>query len=389
MLLEAARIEDPIEHSKGWLAGALGALAGLVVGVLLVAAIIFFAPAAAAIIGAIGLISLGLGMVSLGKELGDRFFKKKFEAERKVVGDIGQGSPDTTIGSRELFAARVTDKVKCHRGKVVATGVKEITINKLPASRKDEKTQCLGKILKGCPTVLYGGESSEFPALVKLDNDEAVPDWLFFTYEALDIANLVLSVISLRGMLKPGALASASRLIRGWKLFDLGHSGVDLALGGAMKGMEGGYAELWGRATDNYQYSAAQQSAAVTQTDGYKNFKFGWQLFGTAKSLTGVGMARYEGRVKAAEASGGSSGGGGGSETTPNTTRLSPAADAQPLPTTTRVEAAPATPPAGVPPTTRVDPPGWADTAKNWKAEREGRVELPEWHDRMVGSRGD
>ena len=73
---------------------------------------------------------------------------------------------------------------------------------------------------------------------------------------------------------------------------------------------------------------------------------------------------------------------------TPNTIRMDPAGAAPGnLPVTQRIEAPAA--PSSLPSTRSVDPVGWADTAAAIRNERLHGIELPAWHDRMVGTRGD
>ncbi len=368
-LLEAARIGDDIEHSMGFLAGLIGCVLGAIVGIALVIAL---GP------GLLVAASLIVGFAVLGRDAFSYIEKKLeiFKPLKYVPGPIAQGSPDTTIMSRQHLAARVTDKLDCHRGKVIAMGVDNITINRLAPSRQNEETQCLGKIkVKPGVTVYYSGPSKEF---VKRDAEEAIPTELLFFYEALDIANLVLGILTLKS---PGALAAGgSRLLHALKVADYVHSIVDVPLGIFMKAAEGNYHELWGRAFDDYRVSAATGAAAFTNSPAYTRFKEIYQVAGMLKAANGlrgtISEARVQGQQRSAAAAAARS---------VEPPRIDPPAAATTSAPAPVALDAPSGSTGPAPQPVRLE----AGLDARIRAERLGQVELPAWHERMMGSRGD
>ncbi|MFO0551598.1 MAG: PAAR domain-containing protein [Polyangiaceae bacterium] len=173
----AARIDDPIEHSRTVAGTVVGALVGI--GVVVVG----WEAAATATVGA-ALLALWQGrtvisgFMSAGNWIGSLI---KFSA-----GDIADGSPNCYVGLGPRRAARALDPVKCHSGQKIVTGCKTIFINTMNAARKTEKTSCDGEIKDGCATVLYGGDSVQV-APRRLSGE--MPLGLFLVNELIGLTN--------------------------------------------------------------------------------------------------------------------------------------------------------------------------------------------------------
>ena len=163
MALErAARVGDPVEHTHrfggGVLGFALGALAGVAIGVALVAAAPVTLAAAGLIGGAMivaGAASTGIGVTLVGEALGETIGS---HVAAPNAGDIADGARTVFTGPGQPKAARMSDPVKCHPGQTIDEGSKTVFIENWNASRKGDATHCAGKIQDGCASVLIGGD---------------------------------------------------------------------------------------------------------------------------------------------------------------------------------------------------------------------------------------
>ncbi len=145
---QAARVDDPIEHS----AALTGLLAGLAIGAIGAALIVGTGGlAAVAFVGAGAALGAGVGEVIGGL--------KMFTND---AGKILTGSPNVHINGKAAARAQL-DTAKCdkHSGspKVVAQGSKTVHINGVPAARVGDRTVCDGKINAGSGNVNIGGET--------------------------------------------------------------------------------------------------------------------------------------------------------------------------------------------------------------------------------------
>ncbi|AKT42211.1 PAAR domain-containing protein [Chondromyces crocatus] len=202
---QAARhMVDPIEHDRGLFGAIVGAAIGLAIGAAIVAAVVFSGGMALAVVPVLMAAGTVATCGAFGRDIG-RFIGGFFN---KNAGDIERGSPNVTVGSMMLQAARVRDPVNCHPGKRIASGCATITINDEPAARVEEKTECNGKIKEGCPSVIYGGPSVQVLEIKSPDD----PWWFTWISNTLDVVSLLGSAAGLargglrllaRNLLKP------------------------------------------------------------------------------------------------------------------------------------------------------------------------------------------
>lgn len=156
-LERAARVGDPVEHTHRFGGGVLGAIAGVAIGVALVAA----APVTLAGLGIVagamvvaGAASTVITATLVGEGVGETLGA---HVAAPNAGDIADGAHSVFTGPGMPRAARMSDPVKCHSGQTIAEGSDTVFIESWNASRKGDATQCDGKIQDGCPTVLIGG----------------------------------------------------------------------------------------------------------------------------------------------------------------------------------------------------------------------------------------
>jgi uncharacterized Zn-binding protein involved in type VI secretion len=283
VLKEAARqLVDPIEHSSAFWGALAGAVVGLVIGVAIVAATIATGGGALVLIGSL-LVAAGTvaSMTTLGKDIGALI--GGLSIFNYNAGDIELGSPNVTVGGRDLHAARVKDPVKCHSGKKIATGCATISINQEPAARVDEKTECSGTIKEGCKTVKYGGPSVE---VLKVE-DEPTPAWFKWTMEVLDWIGFIGGITSiiknagkfaLRSLLKPQTWSQfREAAMFAYDVVDKGVFLFDKYAGGA-------FGEYYEAATGRKPPSWLEKQA-YTDSTAYKVAKAGWGLIGAANSF--------------------------------------------------------------------------------------------------------
>jgi uncharacterized Zn-binding protein involved in type VI secretion len=168
--VEAARVTDELGHTEASLGFWLGAIAGAVVGGVLVAAT---GGAALLVIGAV---AAGAGTGALG----GMYVGEAVESD--PTGPIATGSPTLIIGTDRQRAGRAgVDFVACrrHPRKLIAQGSETVAFGGGPgapfgpAARKTDKTQCDGVIREGWATVIIGG-----PTVTVVEIEPEVPEWL-------------------------------------------------------------------------------------------------------------------------------------------------------------------------------------------------------------------
>lgn len=233
---EAARIQDPIEHSHA-LAGIIG---GLVAGAIIGAAIVLTGGAAVAvgavIVGACTGASFG-GMI--GQLAGSLWTSK--------AGEICSGAATVFIHQQKAARA-VADTVDCHSGEHIAQGSETVSIERQPAARKGDKTTCDGTISAGFPRVLVGtGRATYLPI------SPEVPLWLEIGVMALGLVGGIGEIaLASRGLrmvmaarlgagLVTGTLGSIGGSLLGGAIFGEGSKGQRIltAAGGLLAGMLG------------------------------------------------------------------------------------------------------------------------------------------------------
>ena len=177
--LAAARIGDPIEHTPAMLGFAIGAVAGLGVGIALLGAAVA-APftgglslvAAAGAIAAVG----GIAAITGGGALAGGKIAS-------LIGSYDAGPIETGSGNAftngRLAARAVEDTAACkdhapHRR--IAQGSDSVFINGFPAARIKDKTECDGTISEGSPNVFIGRGQQTY-----LDISPEIPAWMTTT----------------------------------------------------------------------------------------------------------------------------------------------------------------------------------------------------------------
>lgn len=300
ILTEAARhMTDAIEHAPSPLGKIIGGVAGFLLGAALVvgAAILIGSGVGLLVISAA--LTVGLLASDVGEKVGELIQQMFPPAPDNIV----KGSPDVTVGARALQAARVKDEVSCHSGKKIASGCATITINREPAARVQEKTECSGEIKTGCATVKYGG-----PSITVLPI-EPPPEaqWLLWynrTKTVLQVVDFVLGVVTFKG--GPRAFFNfKARIVDGYRALRTSwsalrggvttarvvnavidtHSFVDPVVSTGMNFFEGKYGDRLGYFTESGEPVAALGKWGFTDSAGYQGFAAGYNTVGMAGSV--------------------------------------------------------------------------------------------------------
>lgn len=300
ILTEAARhMTDAVEHAPSPLGKIIGGIAGFVLGAALVVGVaLLMATGVGALVVASVALTVGLAMSDVGEKVGEAIQKMFPPAPKNIV----KGSPDVTVGSRSLQAARVKDEVSCHSGKKIASGCATITINREPAARVQEKTECSGEIKTGCATVKYGGPSITVLAIEPPPEEQ----WLLWYNRAktvLQVADFVLGIVTFKGGARAffnfkGRIVDGFRAVRGsWSALRGGvtmgrlgkavldtHGFVDPVVSTGMNFFEGKYGERLGYFTESGQPVSALGKWGFTEGAGYQGFAAGYNTVGLAGS---------------------------------------------------------------------------------------------------------
>ncbi|HSN98616.1 MAG TPA: PAAR domain-containing protein, partial [Candidatus Nanopelagicales bacterium] len=298
-LKEAARHqEDPIEHSASFLGAVIGAVVGLAIGIAIVAGTVATGGGLLVLLGSLALAAgTAAAFSGLGKDIG----KLIGSFIPMNAGDIKQGSPDVTVGSRTLQAARVEDPVKCHEGQRIAEGCVTIYINNKPAARVEQKTECNGKIKEGCPTVKYGGPTGQFLAIKDPDD----PAWFFWATEILDWISFAGGVTTLfrKGGMRIVRLLTNPRAWRTAPVRQLAYDVADKFYFVADKYFGGNFGDYINRAGGESPSWLSKWE--FTDSTAYQVTKIGWGAFGVSGDVRNAW-----GRWRNPARSGGPSGGG-------------------------------------------------------------------------------
>ncbi len=180
---EAARLHDPIEHSR-----ALGGLvAGAVIGGAVATLVVVTAPVSVpALIGGAAIAGAAVGGAGVGELLGSLSFSR-YEA-----GEIARlGSPNVFINGIRAARAHL-DTVECdqHPARpVIAQGSGTVFINGMPAARKGDRTACDAVIAMGSNNVIIGG-----PTVTTDDISPEVPGFVHATMLAVGLASAAILV---------------------------------------------------------------------------------------------------------------------------------------------------------------------------------------------------
>ncbi len=187
---EAARLNDPVEHSAA-LAGALiGAAIGaaVVVGAVLTGGAL--AVAIVGVLGACGTISTG-GF--LGQMIGSSLTRKTgiikapcadrvYIEDKKAARSAGEGG----AGGDKVDCAGQPLGMSSHPHRVIAEGSATVFIEGLPAARKGDSIGCMAKIAEGSSRVFIWGGTKRYAPV-----DSEVPWWLEWGLAALGVVGIV------------------------------------------------------------------------------------------------------------------------------------------------------------------------------------------------------
>ncbi len=184
--LAAAHVGHEIEHSAALWGFIAGAVVGLAVGVLIVAATVATGGAALAVVAAVGgAIAATGGMALAGKYIG--------EAIVNPSGPISTGSTNVRYGPVRMPAARaVEDLVGCknHGPKRIATGSDSVFINGFPAARRTDKTECDGTVGSDLDHIFIGAETAQY-----LEIESEVPEWLVQIAEGMVLVGTAVALV--------------------------------------------------------------------------------------------------------------------------------------------------------------------------------------------------
>jgi len=180
--VEAARLGDEIAHSSAWSGLLMGAVAGVLLAVAIIA-VVGTGGLAAVAIGA-GIAAAGAGGALAGKSIGEMI-------PSSASGAIAEGSEDTEIGRRPAARAG-EDHANCqrHDKKLIALGSSTVLINNRMAARKTDKIECGAQIEQGHSNTIIGGETARVEGLEVADE---VPRWLLTTLKVVAIAGTIVA----------------------------------------------------------------------------------------------------------------------------------------------------------------------------------------------------
>ncbi|QDH17193.1 PAAR domain-containing protein [Swingsia samuiensis] len=186
----AARLGDPIGHSKALTGFVAGAVTGLVFATGVAIAATMVAGAVAAEVVTAGLatplvagVAATVGEIVVSGAVGS-YLSSKTENIGENIGSKMQASTGLVVeGSSNVFingkpAAFVTKKVVCSKighpsGDMVAEGASTVFINGQPAGRVGDQVVCGGKIMAGSSNVIIGS-----PTKRVLSVNPEVPHWV-------------------------------------------------------------------------------------------------------------------------------------------------------------------------------------------------------------------
>ncbi len=188
-MMPAARVGDDIAHSHAGFGMALGVLAGVVVGAVLVGATVASGGAALAVVAAVG---GATGLTSFGGLSGMHIGEASMGPP---CGKFTIGSPDVFINGRPatFTAASFAACLEDGGGPIpLATGSASVFINTGMAGREGEKLGCSAVSIKQTsPNVFIGGASAQ-DARVAIQPE--VPAWAVTALQVLGVAGAVLAL---------------------------------------------------------------------------------------------------------------------------------------------------------------------------------------------------
>ncbi len=184
--LAAAHVGHQIEHSKAMFGFIAGAIVGLAIGVVAVAAVVVTGGAALAVIAAVGgAVAATGGMALTGKYIGEGY--------KNPSGPVSAGSPNVLFGPAKMPAARsAIDLVACknHGPKMIALGSDSVFINTFPSARKTDKTECGGTLGSLMDHIFIGAETAQY-----LEIESEVPDWMVQIAQGMVIVGTAVALV--------------------------------------------------------------------------------------------------------------------------------------------------------------------------------------------------
>lgn len=213
--MPAARVGDPIAHSNAGLGMALGILAGVAAGAVLVGATIATGGAALAVVAAVGgaaaLTSFGglKGMAIGGASMGP------------PTGALAIGSVNVLINTRPATMTAMASAI-CAKdpGPIpLATGSSTVRINACMAGREGETMACSAKVVAACsPNVIIGGASAQDP---RVTITPEIPPWAVTSLQVLGVVGAVMALpfsvaaLGVGGTIAVGVLSAGGSYIGG------------------------------------------------------------------------------------------------------------------------------------------------------------------------------
>jgi uncharacterized Zn-binding protein involved in type VI secretion len=221
-------------HGRGWLGLALGALAGVAVGALIVAGTIATGGALAIAVGALVAAGTVTGLASVGAKIGKRHLSGS------SCGEVKGGASRTYIEGKA--AARADEDGTSHNRQKIAQGSSTVHVEGAPLARVGDKVKCGGKLMRGCERTTIGGKAT--PAAEVDDGpSEGLIEGLELASLGCDIGAVLLTVgAAMAGgaTLLAGAMAGAREALP-FVAWDVGGRAVDWVV----KRLGGEEAALW------------------------------------------------------------------------------------------------------------------------------------------------
>jgi uncharacterized Zn-binding protein involved in type VI secretion len=185
---EAARITDQIGHTSALAGLLMGAAAGVLLAVAVIA-VVGTGGVAAVAIGA-GIAAAGASGAMAGAYIGQLI-------PTSPTGAITIGSMNVLIGGVTFLAARAgLDMSACsgivmpHGTPLIAQGSATVLVNNMMAARNGDKLVCGASISSGCSSVIIGGPTATVPGLSIADD---VPPWAMKALFAVMVAGTVIA----------------------------------------------------------------------------------------------------------------------------------------------------------------------------------------------------
>jgi RHS repeat-associated protein len=224
---EAARLGDPVGHTRsmGWM------IAGIIAGAVLGAALVAVTGGAALVV--VAAIAAG---AAAGGGIGQLLATMSW-APVDISGSLIKGSANVFTNGRPAVFAHLCLGACSQHGyppQVVAEGSGTVLINGWPAARKGDHLTCDAKIAEGAGNVIIGGPTAQTDAI-----SPEIPEWVNWTLLAVGFAAAVVlagPIVAIVGT-AGGFAGGAGGNWLGGKIFGEGSDGQKwMMLGGSVLG---------------------------------------------------------------------------------------------------------------------------------------------------------